>query len=137
LEQEIQRLREHTKAVSAERDDFQKKGMDVTNIAKEKIRVAEEENKKLTVIYPKITPIYNLAQQERLQEMEKSYKEQLTKTENSVLELKKQLKDAEAKKEEALTKQTQQAIELQNMKINVKFTEKSFHPYPLNYSLRE
>lgn len=49
MEQEIQRLREHTKAVSAERDDFQKKGMDVTNIAKEKIRVAEEENKKLTV----------------------------------------------------------------------------------------
>jgi len=52
--------------------------------------------------------------------MEKSYKEQLTKTENSVLELKKQLKDAEAKKEEALNKQTQQAIELQNLKINVK-----------------
>ena len=51
--------------------------------------------------------------------MEKSYKEQLTKTENSVLELKKQLKDAETKKEEALSKQTQQAIELQNLKINV------------------
>lgn len=57
--------------------------------------------------------------------MEKSYKEQLTKTENSVLELKKQLKDAEAKKEEALTKQTQQAIELQNMKINVKSNKKT------------
>lgn len=50
LEQEIQRLREHSKAVAAERDDFQKKGMDLTNIAKEKIRVAEEENNKLKVI---------------------------------------------------------------------------------------
>lgn len=78
----------------------------------------------------------NLAQQERLQEMEKSYKEQLTKTENSVLELKKQLKDAEAKKEEALTKQTQQAIELQNMKINVKLMKKP-PVLTLLYSLRE
>ena len=50
LEQEIHRLREHTKAVSAERDDFQKKGLELTNIAKEKIRVAEEENNKLKVI---------------------------------------------------------------------------------------
>jgi len=35
-----------------------------------------------------------------------------------VLELKKQLKEAETKREDALSKQTQQAIELQNLKIN-------------------
>jgi len=43
----------------------------------------------------------------------------LTKAENSVLDLKKQIKDSESKKEEALSKQTQLAIELQNLKINV------------------
>jgi len=103
LEQEIQRLREQLKAVSFERDDFQKKGLETRNIAKEKIRVFEEENNKL---------------KEKLAEIEKTYKEQLSKTENSVLGLKKQLKDAETKKEDAYTKQTQQAIELQNLKID-------------------
>jgi len=49
LEQEIQRMREQLKAVSFERDDFQKKGLETKNIAKEKIRVVAEENNKLKV----------------------------------------------------------------------------------------
>jgi len=51
LEQEIQRLREQGKIVQSERDDFQRKGLELTNIAKEKIRVAEEENTKLKVFF--------------------------------------------------------------------------------------
>ena len=51
LEQEKQRMREQLRIVQSERDDFQKKGSDLTNIAKEKIRVAEEENTKLKVYF--------------------------------------------------------------------------------------
>jgi hypothetical protein len=40
--------------------------------------------------------------------------------ETNLAEVKKQLKDAEMKKEEALSSQTKLTIELQNMKINVK-----------------
>ena len=43
----------------------------------------------------------------------------MNKSENTILELKKQIKEADAKKEDALSKQTQLAIELQNLRINV------------------
>ena len=50
---------------------------------------------------------------------DKSLRESLVRAETNVSEIKKQLKDAEARREEALSRQTQIAIELQSIKLNV------------------
>lgn len=50
MEQEIQRLREQIKEVTTEKEGFQRKGMEMSNLFKEKMRAAEEENNNLRVL---------------------------------------------------------------------------------------
>lgn len=49
LEQEIQRLREQVKTLQSEKETLQRKGLEFSNIAKEKVKVAEDENASLKV----------------------------------------------------------------------------------------
>ena len=48
-EQEIQRLREQVKEIQTEKEGFQRKGMEMSNLFKEKMRAAEEENMNIKV----------------------------------------------------------------------------------------
>lgn len=115
--QEIERLKERNQALVIENEDLKSQvkaiEADRANLhraALEKFRAQEAQIKALIEEKNNLEAKYN--------ELEKNHKEYSNKMEIALAEVKKQLKDAEMKKEEALSNQTKLTIELQNLKIN-------------------